>query len=157
MTTPPSSVKDVDFEVLSEDWTKFRLKPDNATFRVRLVVAKILDTGLDKMGAPNFGIGAKNCLSVVVPPDLLKPIGEAPELTGPIQPEHVKEGTEIDFELIGQLKWQEYKTSTGWLVMLRPEVGRIVKLKYYVKLPEGGLMEPIYWANIQSVFRVKKA
>ena len=88
---------------------------------------------------------------------MIKPLGQAPELKGEITPEYVKEGTEIDFDQYGQVKWQEYRTASHWIVMVRPEVGRIVRLKYYSRMGSMEFLEPTYWANIQPVYRVRKA
>lgn len=84
-------------------------------------------------------------------------VGEAPVFEGPVRPEHIKEGTEIDFELDGPPKWQEYRTTDGWIVMIRPEIGKVVRTKGYARIGQTDLLEPIYWVNVQPVFRVKKA
>jgi hypothetical protein len=155
--TTPSFPEDIDFDIVREDWTRFQLKTDKVLLRVRIAVAKIIKTGAGEVGVPDFVLASQNVLSVVAPKELWKPVGQAPELTQPISPSHIKEGTEIDFDPIGELRWQEYKTREGWLIMVRPEVGRVVRLKHYSRMGQSGFMEPIYWANIQSVFRVKKA
>jgi hypothetical protein len=154
--TALSYPEETDFDIIREDWTKFQIKTDKALFRVRITVSKILITGMGDVGLPNLTIAAQNYISVLVPKELLKRVGEAPELNQPIGPDHIRDGEDMDFDLTGELKWQEYKTASGWLVMVRPEVGRIVRLKYYTRIGQTGLMEPIYWANIQTVFRVKK-
>lgn len=64
----------------------------------------------------------------------------------------IREGTDLDFELIGKQQWQEYKTADGWLLFVRPEVGKVVRLNCYTDLGE-----PVYWANVQHVVSVKKA
>jgi hypothetical protein len=148
---------EVDFEILQENWTKYRLLTDDAILRVRIGVMKILRTGTSEVGTPNFGVAAQNLLSALVPETLLRKEGEAPVQSGPPRPEDIKEGTDIDFELIGAPKWQEYRTKDDWIVMIRPEVGKIVRLKGYLLLGRTHMMEPVYWANVQSVYRIKEA
>jgi hypothetical protein len=155
MTQDPT--KEVDFEILDEKWTKYRLLTDDAILRVRITVTKILRTGISEIGTPSFGIAAQNLLSALVPENLLRKEEEAPIQSEPIRPEDIKEGTDIDFELIGIPRWQEYKTDDGWMAMIRPEVGKVVRLKGYLPLGKTHMVEPVYWANIQSVFRMKKA
>lgn len=151
------STKDVDFDVIREEWTRYKLVTDNAMLRVRVAILKLIeiDTGA---GVPNFDAAAHNLIGVSVPETLLKPEGEGELQKGEITPEQIKEGTEIDFQsMAGPEQWQEYRTKDGWIVMVRPEVGRIVRLKSYVALGPTKLLEPVYWVNIQTVFRVKKA
>ena len=33
--------------------------------------------------------------------------------------------------LIGKPQWQEYKTTDGWIALIRPEIGKVVRLKVY--------------------------
>jgi hypothetical protein len=148
---------DVDFEILSEDWTKYNLS-DNTVLRVKILVLKLVQSEGDT-GVPNFGAGAQNIVAASVPQTMLKHEGDAvPIQTEDIKPEDIKAGIELEFQPVREAtKWQEYKTSTGWLVMVRPEVGRVVRLRGYVPIGKSGLLEPAYWANIQSAFRIKKA
>ncbi len=155
--TTPSYPQDIEFDIVREDWTRVQLKTDKALLRVRIAIAKIIEVGAGEVGIPDFGLASQNVLSAVVPKELWKPVGQAPESTRPISPSDVNEGTEIDYDFIGEPRWQEYKTRDGWLIMVRPEVGRVVRLKYYSRIGQSSFMEPMYWANIQSVFRVKKA
>ena len=58
-------------------------------------------------------------------------------------------GTEIEFQSItSEEQWQEYKTTDGWIVKVKPEVERIVRLKTYVPLGDTKLLESVYWVNI---------
>lgn len=48
--------------------------------------------------------------------------------------------------MIDSPKWQEYRTHDEWLMMIRPEVRKVVKLKECSHVGE-----QIYWAKIQRV------
>ena len=58
---------EVDFDIISEGWTKYKLKTDKALLRVRIVASKIFEVGSGDTGVPNFAIGGQNYLSVLVP------------------------------------------------------------------------------------------
>jgi hypothetical protein len=146
----------VDFEVLSEDWTKYNLS-DNSALRVKILVLKLVQSE-GETGVPNFGAAAQNIVTVHVPQSMLKHEGDDVRvITGEVKPEDIKTGLELDFQPVEPPKWQQYNTSTGWLVMVRPEVGRVVRIQGYIPIGKSGLLEPMYWANVQSTFRVKKA
>jgi len=156
MSTTSDSTKDVDFEIVREDWTRYKLVTDNVLLRVRISVAKLIETGTGETGVPDFAVASQNCLSIIAPKESLKRTGEAPILEGPILPEMIKEGTEIDYEIEGTPKWQEYKTTDGWTVMIKPEIGRVVRIKSYSRIAQTNMLEPIYWVNLQPVFRVRR-
>jgi hypothetical protein len=141
--------KEVDFSIIKEDWARYKLT-DGTILRVRIGNLKLIPTEISEIGTPNFAGTSLNLISALVPKELLDKNG--PPLPGDkITPEVIKDGTEVDFEMIGKPQWQEYKTTDGWMVLLRPELGKVVRLKYY-----NNLAEPIYWANVQPVFSVKK-
>lgn len=156
MSVASYTPRDVDFEVIREDWTRYRLTTDKTLLRLRITLAKIIQTGVGETGIPDFGVATQNCLSAMVPQELLKKEGEVPVFEGPIRPEDVKEGLEMDYELEGTPKWQEYKMVEGWVLLLKPEVGRVVRTKCYARMGRTGLLEPIYWVNIQPFYRVKR-
>jgi len=147
---PPDVSKEVDFDIVREDWTRYRLE-DGTILRVRIALVKLVPTGMSELGTPDIGVLSQNILSTVVPKELLKRGGQTKP--GRISAQDIKEGKDLGFELMGLPQWQEYKTRDGWLVMVKPEIGRVVRLSYY-----NDVGEPVYWAgNIQPVFRVKKA
>ncbi len=146
---PPDITKEVEFDILREDWMRYKLK-DLTLLRVRIAVLKLVPTRMGELGTPEFGILSQNIVSAVVPSGLLKKGG--PTKGGPLTAQDIREGTDLDFQSVGEPKWQEYKTSDGWIVMLRPEVEKAVRLKYY-----NDVGEPIYWVHINPVSRVKKA
>jgi hypothetical protein len=141
--------KEVDFSVLKEDWTRYKLS-DGTMLRIRIINVKVVPAGFSDIGTPNFTGVSQNLVSAIVPKELLDK--EGPVKDGPITPEDIQNGVDLDFEMMEKPRWQEYKTVDGWLVLMRPEVGKVVRLKYYNQFAE-----PVYWANIQPVFRTKKA
>jgi hypothetical protein len=141
--------KEVDFSVSREDWTRFKLS-DGTILRIRIVNFKIVRVGESDIGMPMYGGTSQNIVSSIVPSELIDKQGQ--KLVGEATPEQIKEGTKLDFELIGKQQWQEYRTTDGWTVLIRPEVGMVVRLKYYNQFGE-----PVYWANIQPVYSIKKA
>lgn len=142
--------KEVDFEILKEGWTRYSLA-DKTLLRVRIAILKLMNDGLSEIGVPNFSAASQNVLSAMVPRDLIKKDGVT-KPPGPVTADDIKSGTDLDFDLMGKPQWQEYKTTDGWIVMVRPEVGKVVRCSFY-----SDLGEPVYWANVQSAFRVKKA
>jgi hypothetical protein len=148
---------EVDFEIRQEDWTRYKLLTDDGILRVRIAIMKIMRTGTSEVGTPNFGVAAQNLLSVLLPETLLRKEGEVPVQSLPPRPDEIKEGTDIDFESIDVPKWQEYKTKDGWIVMIRPEIGKVIRLKGYLPVGQTHMMEPVYWANVQPVYRIKEA
>jgi len=145
--------EEVDFKIVREDWNKYHLA-DGTLLRVRIGVLKIVKEGIGELGLPIFGMAANNLISVVCAKDLLRTKGE--EITGPITPQEVKDGTDLDYQPVGASEWQEYQTADGYTVLLRPELGKVVRLKRYAPIGASGLWEPVYWTNIQQVHRLKK-
>jgi hypothetical protein len=142
--------EEVDFDVVKENWTRYSLS-DKTLLRVRIGVLKVVKQGVSQIGTPNFAVASQNILSAMVPPSLINK-DEAKKPHREITADDIKAGTDLDFDLVEKPEWQEYRTKDGWIVMIKPEVGKIVKLNLYNELGE-----PAYWANIQSTFRVKKA
>jgi hypothetical protein len=148
--------KEVDFNILREDWTKYRL-PDDIILRIRVPVIKLFEQEGDA-GQPRFSAGAQNFVSLLVPESQLKNEGEGEVQVGEITNEQIRNGTDVEFQPISPPdQWQEYRTSDGWIVRLKPEVGRVVRIKTYFAQPQTKHLEPMYWVNIQPVFQVKKA
>ena len=142
--------EEVDFDVIKENWTRFNLS-DNTLLRVRIGVLKIVKRGTSDIGTPNFAVASQNILSTIVPKSMVKKdAAKRPERE--VTADDIKAGTDLDFDFVEKPEWQEYRTKDNWIVMIRPEVGKIVRLNLYNELGE-----PAYWANIQSSFRVRKA
>jgi len=139
--------KEIEFDVIKENWTKYQLR-DDTVLRVRIAVLKVVEEGIGEVGFPNFRVATHNLLSALVPDKLKGPPSSDQKLT----PTDIQEGTELTFDRMGTVQWQEYSLSTGWILMIKPEVAKVIRTKKY-----NNEREPIYWANIQAIMNVKKA
>lgn len=138
---------DLDFEILSENWTKYRLLPDNAILRARAAVRKILQRD-SETGDPGYAVIAQSIVSVTVPESLLRKKGDAPIQTGEITPGQINEGTDLEVKpLETEEYWQKYETKNGWIVKVKPRIGRVVRLQTYTEIENTGLMEPLYYVD----------
>ncbi len=135
---------DLDFQVLEEDWSKYKVE-GNVMIRFRTNVAKIFRSrGVGGTGYPTFAIAANNIVSAIVPDELKgEPSKEPVKL-----PEDLDK--ELDFESI-DVKWQKYATE-GFIITLKPNVTKIFKTKKY-----NDRREPIYYVtSSQPIFDVKR-
>jgi ABC-type phosphate transport system auxiliary subunit len=148
-------VADVDFEILNENWTRFRLHPDNAILRVRIAANKLLRND-SETGEPSYTVLGHTVASVTVPESLLKQKGDVPVQTGEITRAQISNGTNMEIEpLETEEHWQQYSTNNGWIVMVKPEVGQVVRLQTYKEIGNTGLMEPLYCVNTRMNVRVQ--
>lgn len=108
---------DTDFTIVNEDWSRYLLE-DGTLVKVRIVVFKILRTSeTDPMGYPQFSIASNNVVSVLVPPHMKKEPSK--ERWDPKK----EMGKEMKFEPI-QETWQEYHTTEGFKVLIKPWLPR---------------------------------
>jgi hypothetical protein len=152
-----SKVADLDFEVLSENWTKYRLLPDNAILRVRIAVAKLLQKD-SKAGDPSYAVVGQSVASVLVPESLLKKKGDVPVRTSEITPVQIDTGNAMEIRpLESEEYWQEYRTRNGWIVMVRPIVERVLRLPTYSEIDNSGVMEPNYYVQTNMSIKAQAA
>lgn len=138
--------KEVDFEVIAEPWTRYRLK-DGTIIRLRLPVFKIFEgVARGPMGYPNFRIGSQSSVSAVVPEHLKGNPSSVKEVT----PGDFVEESKIVQRLEGE--WQVYKTESGWIVKVRPVVRKIFKSNKF-----NDDREPIYNVNWEVLTDAVKA
>ena len=144
MSTSLPSSKEVDFMIRNEDWSRY-LVNDGTELRVRIAVRKIIETDQpDPNGYPNFGLEHMTIVSAIVP-DKLK---RTPSAT-PFNPQ-MQKGEEIDF-ITQEEKWQEYHTTDGFKVLVKPV---LVKIRKYDSYNIFG--EPVYNVNVQNIVNVEK-
>lgn len=155
MRTPESvhesERKEVDFDVISDNWARYRL-PDKTILRVRIEVGRIILHGLGDLGYPNVEIGARNIVTALV----IDPSLRGPPSTegGGITPEDIQAGTELEFEEVEPAKWQEYNVRDDrWRILVRPVVTKVVRTKKFQR----GTGDPVYWAQIQLLTDIKRA
>jgi len=144
MSTGIPPVKEIDFMILKEDWSRYLLH-DGTELRVRVIVRKIVEQGMPSpMGYPNFGIESINAVSALVPERLKrKPSTEILDVSR-------EKGTELNF-IAREEKWQEYQTTDGFKVLVKP-----VLTKVFVYDKYNAFGEPIYNAIVQAVTNVEK-
>lgn len=136
---------DTDFTIVNEDWSRY-LVEDGTLIKVRIVVNKILHS-VDRspIGYPNFSIASNNLVSALVPPRLKKEPSK--ERFDPRK----DMGQEMKFEAI-QENWQEYHTTEGFKISVKPVVTKIVR---YMKYNVFG--EPIYnIPNVQNILNAER-
>ena len=103
---------------------------------------------MGELGFPTIDIGANNMLSSLVPEKLKG----TPSSDQTVTAEDIKQGEEVTYKKKGEETWQEYMLHNGWTLLLRPEVTKVIKTKKYNRD-----REPIYWANIQPIFTVRRS
>lgn len=75
--------KEVDFSIVKEDWTRYKLS-DGAVLRVRILNVKVIRVGMSELGTPVFGGASQNLLSAIVPKGLINKQGtrlQGPDVT----------------------------------------------------------------------------
>ncbi|HEV2137302.1 MAG TPA: hypothetical protein VGR53_00500 [Nitrososphaerales archaeon] len=141
-----SGMVEADFSVLREDYSRY-LVEDGTMLRVKIVVRKILKTpAKNPQGYPlSMGVDSVNVVSAQVPDRLKrKPSSERFDITREV-------GKESKFELMGDQRDQEYITSDGFRILMKPVVTKVFK---YDKFNEFG--EPIYNVTVQAITNIEK-
>jgi hypothetical protein len=142
-----SKIAEVDFEIVSENWTRYKLLPDNTTLRARAGITKLLQTQSAR-GEVGYAVVGQPILSVLVPHSVLKEKGTVPQQLGEPTSDQINSGTVMELKPLDEKEyWQEYRTSSGWIVMVKLEISRVVKLQTYSEIDQTGQMEPAYWAE----------
>jgi len=144
LTTAVPATKEVDFSIKAEDWSRYQVH-DGTIIRVRVVVRKIIRTiDVGPQGYPDITLENINAVSAIVPDHLKK----APS-TQPFDPKK-DIGEEMKFEPMEE-KWQEYHTTDGFKVLVKPSLMKVFRyLKYNV------FGEPIYQVNVQSLINLER-
>jgi len=137
--------QDVDFVVLSEDYSRYLLS-DGTILKAKVVVRKIFfNPQKTPEGYPaNMGIDSINATAVIAPPSLRR----QPNIQ-PFNPQ-VEKGIEIKFEE-QEVKTQEYMTTNGFRITVKPVVTKIFK---YPRANQYG--EPIYNLVMQAITNIEK-
>jgi hypothetical protein len=132
------------FSIFNEDWIGYRIE-DGTVLRSRLVVGDIYRTiQISNTGYPEIQYLTQNLISVIVP-DKLRGVPSA-------QPIDMQNDVpeELSFDEI-EIKNQEYNTSDGFKVIIKPVLQKVFK---YDKLNMFG--EPGYQVNLQSISNIEK-
>ncbi|MGA9844187.1 MAG: hypothetical protein WBP64_17935 [Nitrososphaeraceae archaeon] len=138
-------MQDVDFLVLSEDYSRFLLH-DGTILKAKIVLKKIFFTPLKTPeGYPmNTAFDSINIVVSIVPQSLKR----APS-NEPFNPQQDK-GTEIKFEE-QETKLQEYMTTNGFKISIRPVLTKVFKYDIYNQVGE-----PIYNVILQAITNIDK-
>jgi hypothetical protein len=137
---------EVDFAVLREDFTRY-LVEDGTTLKVKIVVRKLLKTPMaSPQGYPlQMGVDSMNVVVAQVPDRLKrKPSSEIFDPTREV-------GKEMKFEMMGEQRDQEYMTSDGLRVLLKPVVTKVFRYDKY-----NNYGEPVYNVVVQAITNMEK-
>lgn len=138
-------MQEVDFAVIGEDYNRFLLN-DRTILKAKIVLKKIFFTSLKTPeGYPlNTAFDSLNVVTALVHQSLRKqPSAE------PYNPQQDK-GTEIKFEE-QQSKEQEYMTTNGFRLYIRPVLTKVFRYDKYNMFGE-----PLYNASLQAITRIDK-
>ena len=138
-------MQEVDFLVLSEDYSRFLLH-DGTILKAKIVLRKIFFTPLKTPeGYPtNTAFDSVNIVVSFVPQSLKRPPSNEP-----FNPQQDK-GTEIKFEE-QETKSQEYMTTNGFKISVRPVLTKVFKYDKYNQLGE-----PLYNVTLQAITNIDK-
>ncbi len=145
MTAEPSSAIEMDFVVVSEDYSRYLLQ-DGTIIKAKAVVRKILRFGeITPQGYPaQLGLDSVNVATAIVPPHLKSAPSKEP--WNPTR----DVGEEMKFDALEE-KWQEYVTNDGYKILVKPVVTKVIK---YKKFNDFG--EPIYSTVIQAITNIER-
>lgn len=140
------NLEELDFNVLAEDYTRYRLD-DRTILKVKLSVQKMfLLQPIVARQMPNIGFSSVNLINALVPKELKK-FGSAQI---PIDDADTTE--KVGLEIIEEI-WQEYRTITGYTVRIKPVITQVLKYKKYNNFGEAVYSVP----NIQQITDVEKS
>lgn len=137
--------QEVDFVVLSEDYSRFLLH-DGSTLKAKIVLKKIFFAPIKTPeGYPvTSGFDTVNVVVALVPQNLKR----APS-NEPYNPQ-TDRGVEIKFE-DQEVKKQEYMTTNGFRVSLKPVLTKVFRYDKYTPLGE-----PTYNVVLQAISNIDK-
>lgn len=139
-------MKEVDFVVLKEDYSRFILIADGTILKAKAVVKKIFfHPQKTPEGYPaSMAVDTTNIISSIVPPSSKRQ--PSPE---PWNPQRDR-GEEVEFNE-QKIEVQEYMTPDGFRVTVKPVLTKVLK---YSKFNEFG--EPIYGLTMQAITNIEK-
>lgn len=135
--------KEVDFDVIKEDWSRYRIE-DGTILRLRINVIKIIRGKMGDLGYPEFGIHTRNLISALVKDDLKgEPSKEPLKIPQDIE-------KELKFKVIEE-KLQEYITRDGYKISVKPVLLKVFRTKKFNQFGE-----PIYVISSHAIINVEK-
>src|SRR5260370_17508955 len=150
---PPQSTIDltsmtpVEFKVISETLSKYKMEDQTKLF-VKLVVVKVV-RGLNEQGQPSYNMNAQNIIATHGAPNLRgQPTTTQLNLA---DPSSYKVVASLDFDRVGDEKWNEYHLTDGTVLKARLELSNVSIIDKYQ-----GDGDPVYLDNTsQHLVRFK--
>ena len=142
-----TSMTPMEFTVISEPWVKYKLEDQTMVF-VKLVVVKVV-RGLNEQGQPAYNMNAQNIIATHGAADLRgQPSTTQLNLT---DPSSYKIVASLDFDRMGEERWNEYHLTDGTILKARLELSTVARLDKYQ-----GDGDPVYIVNTsQPLVRFK--
>jgi len=142
-----TSMTPIEFTVISEPWTKYKLEDQTKLF-VKLVVVKVV-RGLNEQGQPAYNMNAQNIIATHGASNLRG----TPSTTqlNLADPTTFKVVASLDFDRMGDEKWNEYHLTDGTVLKARLELANVSRIDKYQ-----GDGDPVYLVNTsQPLVRFK--
>lgn len=138
-------MKEVDFAVLKEEFSRFTLIDDGTMLRAKLAVRKIFfHPQKTPEGYPAaIAVDTTNIISATVPQSSKR---SSPEPWNP----QLDRGEQVEFNE-QKIEIQEYMTLDGFRITVKPILTKVLK---YSKFNEFG--EPIYGLTMQAITNIEK-
>lgn len=139
-----SNFQEADFIVRDEDYSRYLLN-DGTILKAKIVLRKILFSGVKTPeGYPaQTNFDTINAVAAIVPP-----ANKRPPSAEPFNPK--QKGEEISFQE-QEVKTQEYMTSDGFRITIRPVLSKVFK---YSQVNMYG--EPTYQVVLQNITNIDK-
>lgn len=137
----------LEFTVITEPWTKYKLEDQTRLF-VKLVVVKVV-RALNEQGQPAYNMNAQNIVATHAPQNLR---GQ-PSTTqfNVADPSSYRIVASLDFDRVGDEKWNEYHLADGTILKTRLELSTVARIDKYQ-----GDGDPVYIVNTgQPLVRFK--
>jgi hypothetical protein len=138
----------VDFDVVAEHWSVYRVK-DKAPviLKARVILTKtIRTTETNELGQPVYATGTGNIILVTFAPSEMRGVPTIP----PPSSEQIAKSLlgDLEFETIEE-PWNEYKLKDGTIVHMKAIVTGVMKTPFFSA--DG---DPLYYVNHQRVGRI---
>lgn len=149
MGTPPPNAIELDFDVVKEGWSVYRVKDGEyeVTVKVKLVLIKLFLEQIDASGNALFAVGANVLFSVTAPQGFKGPKSTETYTTEELASSLVAE--DLPFETVKE-DWNDYRTPENVTIGIKPVMTRVSRTS---KFDANG--DPIYYVWHQTVQRGK--
>lgn len=145
MSINTGQMAEIDFQVVREEYTRYLLE-DRTVLKVKIPATKMIEgKTVNAAGYPTIAVNTTNIVCAIVPDHLKKkPTSTDVDL-------FVDRPAELDFSVTDEV-WQEYHTMSGYKILIRPVVTKVLKYEKY-----NAFGEPIYSVgNIQQILDIKR-